>query len=78
MLRNSSKEIPGTNGEMTEHDLFLLLSQLAEKGHSDCFDSIPVTERGINTLVMIKQGTKEELIEENRKLYEAKAWEQYL
>lgn len=78
MLRNSLKEIPGTNGEMTEHDLFLILSKLAEKGNFDCFGSIPVTERGIDTLVMIEEGTREELIEENRILYEAKAWEQYL
>lgn len=78
MLRNSSKEIPGTNGEMTEHDLFLLLSKLSEKGHSDCFGCLPVTERGINTLVMITKSTKEELIEGNRVLYEAKEWERYL
>ena len=78
MLRNSLKPIPWTNGEMTEHDLFLILSKLSEKGHSDCFEYIPVIERGIDTLVMIKQGTKEELIEENRKLYEAKEWEKYV
>lgn len=75
---NSDRVIPGTNGEMTEKDLYRLLKHLSENGHSDCFDCIPVSERGINTLVMIKQGTKEELIEENKKLYEAKAWEQYL
>lgn len=78
MWRNSSKPIPGTNGEMTEHDLFLILSKLAEKGHFDCFDRIPIAERSIDTLVMIEEGTREELIEENRRLYEAKEWEKYV
>lgn len=78
MLRNSLKEIPGTNGEMTEHDLFLLLSKLAEKGSYDCFGCIPVTDSSIDTLALIEQKTREELIDTNRRLYEAREWEQYL
>ncbi len=30
MWRNSSKPIPGTNGEMTERDLYNLLKHLSE------------------------------------------------
>lgn len=78
MLRNSNKLIPGTNGEMTEHDLYLLLRQLESKDNLDYAETLPQCERGINTLIMIKQGTKKELIERNKKLYEAKQWEQYV
>ena len=31
LLRNSKKLIPGTNGEMTEHDLLILLEKLQAK-----------------------------------------------
>ena len=33
MLMNSQKLIPGTNGEMTEHDLYVLLTQLEENNN---------------------------------------------
>lgn len=78
MRYDSDNPIPGTNGEMTERDLYHLLKHLSENGHSDCFGCLPVSERGINTLVMITKATKEELIEGNRVLYEAKEWERYL
>lgn len=78
MLKDSKRLIPGTNGEMTENDLYILLRKLEYKDNMDYADTLPQCERGINTLVMIKEGTRDELIEENRKLYEAKEWEQYI
>ncbi len=77
-LINNERLIPGTNGEMTEYDLFLLLNKLAENNNFEYAATLPHCERGINTLVMIKHGTREELIERNRKLYEAKEWEKYI
>lgn len=70
--------IPGTNGEMTEYDLYILLRKLEAKNNLIYADKLPQCERGINTLVMIQEGTREELIEENRKLYEAREWEKYI
>lgn len=93
MMYNSNKTIPGTNGEMTEHDLFLLLEKLEAKnkerynikdtGENIEYDlkhssTLPQTEKGIKTLAMIGVGTVEELIEENKKLYETRAWEKYI
>lgn len=75
-----SKErlIPGTNGEMNEEDICNIMIRLEENNNLDYVRTVPATERTINTLIMIKQGTREELIEENRKLYEAKEWEKYI
>ena len=78
LLRNSKKLIPGTNGEMTEHDLLILLEKLQAKNNFNYADLLPICEMAIDTFVMLKEGTKEELIEENRILYEAKEWEKYI
>ncbi len=78
MLEYRERIIPGTNGEMTELDLVLLLEKLEEKNNFDYADLLPICEMAIDTFVMLKEGTKEELIEENRKLYEAKEWEKYI
>ncbi|MDY5051348.1 MAG: hypothetical protein SPF17_07980 [Candidatus Mucispirillum faecigallinarum] len=78
MLMNSQKLIPGTNGEMTEHDLYVLLTQLEENNNFEYAATLPQCERGINTLIMIKKGTREELIERNRQLYKAREWEKYI
>ena len=52
--------------------------RLEENNNLNYVRTVPATERTINTLIMIKQGTREELIEENRKLYEAREWEKYI
>ena len=70
--------IPGTNGEMNEEDIRILSRKLEANDNLDYLCTLPATERTINTLVMIKEGTREELIEENRKLYEAREWEKYI
>ena len=70
--------IPSTNGEMNEEDLCKIMIKLEENDNLDYVRTVPATERTINTLIMIKQGTREELIEENRKLYEAREWEKYI
>lgn len=57
---------------MNEQDLLVLLEKLEEKDNLNYVGTLPQTERGINTLIILKQGTKEELIEENRKLYAEK------
>lgn len=63
---------------MTEHDLYIALIQLEAKDNLDYADTLPQCEKGINTLIMLKEGTREELIEENRKLYEAREWKKYI
>lgn len=70
--------IPGTNGEMNEEDIRILARKLEAKDNLAYIGTLPVTERVINTLIMIKEGTREELIERNRKLYEAREWEKYI
>lgn len=70
--------IPGTNGEMNEEDIRILGRKLEANDNFVHIGTLPVTERVINTLIMIKEGTREELIERNRKLYEAKEWEKYI
>ena len=70
--------IPGTNGEMNEEDIRILGRKLEANNNFAHIGTLPVTERVINTLIMIKEGTREELIERNRKLYEARAWERYI
>lgn len=54
LLRNSKKLIPGTNGEMTEHDLLILLEKLQAKKNLEYADLLPQCERAIDTFVMIK------------------------
>lgn len=78
MLHELHKFIPGTNNEMTEGDAFELAKKMEAKDNLKYLSTLPLPERAIQTLVMIKQGTKDELIEENRKLYAAKEWEQYI
>lgn len=70
--------IPGTNGEMNEENVLILARKLEANGNNNYLHTLPATERQINTLIMIKQGSREELIEENRKLYEAREWEKYI
>lgn len=70
--------IPGTNGEMNEEDIRILGRKLEANDNFVHIGTLPVTERVINTLIMIKEGTREELIERNRKLYEAREWERYI
>ena len=70
--------IPGTNGEMNEKDIRRLGRKLEANNNCAHIGTLPVTERVINTLIMIKEGTREELIERNRKLYEAREWERYI
>jgi len=70
--------IPGTNGEMNEEDIRILGRKLEANDNFVHIGTLPVTERVINTLIMIKEGTREELIERNRKLYEAREWEKYI
>ena len=64
--------------EMNEEDICNIMIRLEENNNLDYVRTVPATERTINTLIMIKQGTREELIEENRKLYEAREWEKYI
>lgn len=45
---------------------------------SDCLLTIPKTRKLINSFVKIGLYSREELEEENRKLYAEKKWEQYL
>lgn len=78
MQYDSDNPIPGTNGEMTEKDLYSLLKRMHEKGNFEHCETLPQPESGIKTLVMTKKGTLDELIEENRQLYKARAWEQYV
>lgn len=70
--------VPGTNGEMNEEDIRILARKLEANGNQDYLHTLPAIERVINTLIMIKEGTREELVERNRKLYEAKEWEKYI
>lgn len=70
--------VPGTNGEMNEEDIRILGRKLEANDNFVHIGTLPVTERVINTLIMIKEGTREELIERNRKLYEAREWERYI
>ena len=70
--------IPGTNGEMNEEDIRILGRKLEANDNFTHIGTLPVTERVINTLIMIKKGTREELVERNRKLYEARGWEAYI
>ncbi|WP_300720598.1 hypothetical protein [uncultured Brachyspira sp.] len=75
---SKDRVIPGTNGEMNEDDLCKIMIRLEENNNLNYAGTVPSSERVINTLVMIKEGTKEELIERNRMLYEARGWEQYI
>ena len=52
--------IPGTNGEMNEEDIRILARKLEANDNNDYLHTLPATERQINTLIMIKQGTREE------------------
>ena len=70
--------IPGTNGEMNEEDIRILARKLEANGNQDYLHTLPAIERVINTLIMIKEGTREELLVRNRKLYEAREWEKYI
>lgn len=70
--------IPGTNGEMNEEDIRILSRKLEANGNQDYLHTLPAIERVINTLIMIKEGTREELLVRNRKLYEAREWEKYI
>lgn len=70
--------VPGTNGEMNEEDIRILARKLEANGNQDYLHTLPATERVINTLIMLKDGTREELVARNRKLYEAKEWEKYI
>ncbi len=45
---------------------------------SDCLLTIPKTRKLINSFVKIGLYSREELEEENRKLYAERKWEQYL
>lgn len=45
---------------------------------SNCLLTIPKTRKLINSFVKIGIYSREELEEENRKLYEERKWEQYL
>ncbi len=75
---NKDRLIPGTNGEMNEEDIRILSRKMEAKNNLNYLHTLPATERTIKTLIMIKEGTREELIEENRILYEAKEWEKYI
>lgn len=70
--------IPGTNGEMNEEDVLILAKKLEANNNLSHIGTLPATERIINTLIMIKDGTREELVERNRILYESKGWEAYI